>query len=278
MTWLLLSILASSGILLLFRGFSDHGVHTRHAIMLNYSVAAITGFVIFTPTEHWFSQPWFLPAAAMGTLFYVIFRVMAKTAQENGVAVGVVVTKMSVIIPVVMGLTILDETISGYKIGGIILGLAAVLLTTKKGAKKGAWIWPLVLFVGSGAIDASLKLFQVKLLTDAQTPVFISTIFSFAFFSALIHHFFTAEKRVSGRSALGGLALGLVNFGSLYFILKALALPGMESSVVFPLNNFGIVLCSSLLAIILFKERPDLKVWLGLGLASCSIWLLYLSS
>jgi len=278
MTWLVFSILSSSAILLLFRWFSDGGVHTRHAIMLNYAVAAATGFAIFTPTAEWFSQPWFFPAAGMGVLFYVIFRVMAKTAQENGVAVGVVVTKMSVIIPVVVGLTVLNETFSNEKMAGIALGLAAVALTTRGGVKNGAWMWPIILFAGSGVIDASLKLFQVNLLSESDTPVFVSTVFSFAFISALVHHLFTSERAVSKRSMLGGILLGIVNFGSLYFILKSLALPGLESSVVFPINNFGIVICSTLLAIVLFRENPRPRVWLGIGLASGSIWLLYLSS
>ncbi len=278
MIWLLGSVLCSSGILLLFRSFTDAQVHTRHAIMINYLTAASTGYLIYRPTELWFAEPWFLPSALMGVFFYMIFRVMAKTAQENGVAVSVVFSKMSVVIPVMVGLTILNESLNWLKVVGILVGIAAVVLTAQGDTRKGLWIWPLILFLGSGGIEASLKLFQVKLLGEGQTPLFISTVFSFAFLTAASHHITTTERKVSGRSALGGLILGMINFGSIYFLLKALDLPGWESSFVFPINNFAIVLCSAVLAMLLFRETPKLRVWTGLGLASFSIWLLYLST
>ena len=278
MTWLALSILANSGLLLMFRWFADLGVHTRHAILVNYLVAALTGFFLFPPSQDLFSRPWFWLTAAMGLLFYLVFRIMAKTAQENGVAVSVVVTKMSVIIPVIIGLTVLQESASWVKILGILTGLASVFLTTKGGVRDGAWIWPVILFLSTGLIDTSLKLMQVHLVDSAEFPIFSASIFMFAFISGLAHHLYSRERIINRRSFSGGLALGLINFCSLYFVLKALDLPGLESSVVFPINNFGVVLGATLLAIVLFKEHPRTRVWVGLGLASASIWILYLTT
>jgi len=277
MTYILLSILASSAILLLFRWFSSAGIETRHAIMTNYLVASLTGLAVFTPTDSWLHQPWFWPSAGLGILFYTIFRVMAKTAQENGVAVGVVVTKMSVVIPVIIGLSVLSESVNWLKIVGILSGIASVFLTAKGHVKKGALTWPIILFIGSGVIDSLLNLFQKWSVSEAEFPVFASTIFGFAFSTAFIHHLTFKDKQVKTKSLLGGLLLGIVNFGSIYFLMKALAIPDLESSVVFPINNFGIVLLSTILAIVLFKERPTWKNWLGILLAFGAIWFLYLS-
>lgn len=278
MIYIGLSILTSSAILLLFRWFGQAGIVTRHAIMTNYAVAAITGLVVFMPSNHWFHQPWFWPSALLGTLFYSIFSVMAKTAQENGVAVGVVVTKMSVILPIVIGLSLLGEQFSWLKMVGIAAGLSAVFLTTNGHIKGGAIIWPIILFVGSGLIDSLLNLFQKWSVGQEDFPVFSSTVFAFAFLSALAHHFILkTERTVSRKSLTGGIVLGIVNFGSIYFLLKALALPNWESSVVFPINNFGIVLLSTFGAIVLFKERPNAKNWIGIGLSFAAIWFLYLS-
>ncbi|MDP4688019.1 MAG: EamA family transporter [Salibacteraceae bacterium] len=278
MIYIILSVLASSAILLIFRWFSSAGINSRHAIMTNYAVASATGLIVFMPSAHWYNQPWFWPSAALGILFYTIFRVMAKTAQENGVAVGVVVTKMSVIIPVIIGLTVLDEGANWFKIVGIICGLAAVFLTTNGHIKGGAIIWPAVLFIGSGIIDSLLNLFQEWSVTEDEFPVFSSTVFAFAFFTAIVHHFILkTERKVQTKSMLGGLLLGVVNFGSIYFLLAALALPAWESSVVFPINNFGIVLLSTIMAMALFKERPNIKNWIGIGLSFSAIWFLYLA-
>lgn len=278
MIYIVLSILTSSAILLLFKWFGNLGIVARHAIMINYAVAAITGIIVFMPSNHWFDQPWFWPSMFMGILFYVIFSVMSRVAQTNGVAVGVVITKMSVILPVFIGLSLLGEQFSWLKIIGITAGLSAVFLTTNGHIKSGAIIWPVVLFFGSGLIDSLLNLFQKWSVSAAEFPVFSSTLFSFAFLTALAHHLMQkTERNVSSRSIMGGLALGIVNFGSIYFLLKSLALPHWESSVIFPLNNFGIVLLSTLGAMVFFKERPNAKNWLGIGLSFVAIWFLYLS-
>ena len=57
-----------------------------------------------------------------------------------------------------------------------------------------------------------------------------------------------------------GILLGLVNFGSIFFLVKTLnyqhPLQGsIDSSVVFGINNIGIVTLSVLLGVLLFKER-----------------------
>lgn len=245
--------------------------------MINYLVAAITGFMIFQPQANWFQKPWFYLTAGLGILFYLVFRVMAKTAQENGVAVGVVVTKMSVVIPVIVGLAILNEEINSLKIIGIVTGLIAVFLTTRGGVKDGAYIWPILLFAGSGFIDSSLKLLQFNFIEDGDFPLFSSTIFCFAFIAAGIHHLALKDVQVERKTAIGGALLGIVNFGSIFFVLKSLALPGWESSLVFPINNFGIVLFSTLVAIPLFAEHPRARVWIGMVLALGAIALLFFS-
>jgi len=47
----------------------------------------------------------------------------------------------------------------------------------------------------------------------------------------------------------------------------------MESSSIFTVNNVAIVMLSTLLGIILFKERLLLKNWIGIIIALVSIFL-----
>jgi len=51
----------------------------------------------------------------------------------------------------------------------------------------------------------------------------------------------------------------------------------MDSSSIFTLNNVSIVILSTLLGILLFKERLLLKNWIGIGLAILSIALVTLA-
>lgn len=277
MTYILLSIASSIGILLIFKLFTRFEVNTREGIMINYLVAGATGFIAFGFDIQLFSTSWFLPSGLLGVLFYSVFRIMAKVTQENGVSVSSIATKMSVVLPVTVGLGILHESVNGLKIIGICLGLASIILSAGSSIKSNKWLWPLVLFFGSGLVDTSLKLFQEWAVSDAEFASFSSTVFSFAFITAFVHHL-SLKRRVPDKSTLiGGLTLGVVNFAALYFILMALALPNWESSVVFPINNFGIIAGSTLIAIVALGERLDRKGWLSLIAAFASILLLYLS-
>lgn len=278
MIYLLLSISSATALFILFRWFGTTGVHTRHAIMVNYAVASVTGLISFAPAPNWYQKPWFLPAAALGVFLYLIFRIMGRTTQENGVAVASVANRMSVVIPVMVGLFYLDEQLNVFKVAGILAGVAAVAFSMGGSARKGgAWHWPLILFLGSGVVDVSLKLFQFHSVSEAEFPVFCSTLFGFAFFAALVHHLFTATRKVHWRSLAGGLVLGVCNFGSFYFMLKTLSLPGWESSAIFPINHVGVVALSTLLALLIFREKPGFTGVVSLVLAGAAILFLYLS-
>ncbi len=79
---------------------------------------------------------------------------------------------------------------------------------------------------------------------------------------------------LSFKNVLGGIALGIPNFGSIYFLVLALRTNGMESSTIFPLNNVAIVMISTFLGILLFKEKMLPKNWIGIALAVASIILI----
>ena len=276
MKYLILSILTSTSILLIFHWIQSNGANTRHAITVNYLVATATGAVLYTPTTAIISTPWFWPASFLGILFYVIFRIIAKTTQVNGVAIAGIATKMSVVIPVCFGLILFKEEVTVLKLMGVGVGLCAVLLSASKGARVKDWKWPLLAFIATGLLDASLNIFQSWSVSGEQFPSFLTTIFGFAFIAGLIHHFSVPDKHIRVISVLWGGVLGVINFGAVFFILSALAQPNLESSVVFPINHFGVVALSTLCGILLFKERLTVYGWLGLGLALISITLFYL--
>ena len=154
----------------------------------------------------------------------------------------------------------------------------AVLLAIGSPVKVSNWILPLLVFICAGLIDASFKLFQIWGMTDEQFPGFIITIFGFALITSGIHHLTLPDKHINLTSAISGVVLGLANLGTVYFLLKAVAQPEWESSIVYPLNNFGIVLASTVTAFLIFGERLTTATKLSLGAAITSIFLLYAAS
>ncbi len=278
MGYIFASILASTFILALFRWMQHSRAVTRHAIVISYITSAAAGVILFDVDWSLSSQGWFWPAAFEGVVFYLVLRMMALTTELTGITVASIATKMSVVIPTLIGIIALGESANLLKVGGLIFGILSVFLAAGARIKVAKWILPLLVFVCTGLIDASFKLFQIWGLTDEQFPGFVITIFGFAFIAAGIHHLLQPGRVINPVSAVSGVLLGLANLGTVYFILMALAQPGLESSIVFPLNNFGAVMASTLTAVVFFRERPNTATKLSLFFATIAIFLLYAAS
>lgn len=279
MIFLLLSILSSTAIFVVFKLFKKYNVNTQQAIVVNYFMAFAFGIMANNTafnSDDIVSSDWFYGAVALGFLFIAIFNVMALTAQKNGLSVASVASKMSVIIPIVFGIFIFKESIGTLKIIGIILALIAVYLTSLKQKDdvvltKSIYL-PIILFLGSGIIDTSVNFFA----PDDKIPLFSAVIFACAGIIGcliLVYKAMTGTMRFKLKSIPFGMALGVLNYYSIYFLLKALRVEGFESSTLFTINNVGIVAFSTLIGLLLFKEHISLKNWLGIGISIISILL-----
>ena len=75
------------------------------------------------------------------------------------------------------------------------------------------------------------------------------------------------------KNVIAGIVLGIPNYFSIYFLVKALRSDLFDSSGIFTINNVGIVIISTLLGIVFFRERLSMKNWIGIILAIISIAL-----
>ncbi|GAK75757.1 integral membrane protein [Nonlabens ulvanivorans] len=107
---------------------------------------------------------------------------------------------------------------------------------------------------------------------DGEEPLFSSMCFAMAFIIGIIILIYEASQKrlLTMRSIIGGIALGIPNYFSIYFIIKTLK-NGMESSVVYPINHVGTVLFTSLLGIVIFKEKLIPKNYIGIVVAIVAI-------
>ena len=287
MIYLLFSIASSTIILILFKLFDRYNVNTLQAIVVNYITACATGILSYNATIHIdeiTSSNWFFGALALGFLFIAIFNVMALTTQRNGLSVASVASKMSVIIPIVFGIYVYQEGIGAQKLIGIVLALIAVYLTSIKSkssvnSNKGLLL-PILLFLGSGIIDTSIKYLETTYVAKNGIPIFSATIFFFAGtigIGILIKKALTKTIKIHAKNIVGGIALGIVNYYSIYFLLKALQFEGIESSTIFTVNNVAIVMLSTLIGLMLFREKIYIKNWIGIFIAIVSIVLVTLA-
>ncbi|CAM4124649.1 EamA family transporter [Gillisia hiemivivida] len=282
MIYLLLSILSSSIIFVVFKLFKRFEVNTLQAIIFNYFIACSVGYFGFIEDANISeipSKPWFYGTLILGLLFIIVFNLAAITTQRSGLSVVSVATKMSVAIPVLFGILYFNESTGILKVLGIILALIAVYLSSIKAKtgiaiKKKNLIYPILVFIGSGLIDTLIKFIESGYVNKTDVALFSSTIFSVAGtigILVLIFQGINGKLRITGRNILGGIALGIPNFFSIYFLVMALRNKGFESSTIFTINNVAIVLVSTILGIILFKEKLITKNWIGIILAIISI-------
>lgn len=282
MTALLLSILSATMIFVVFKLFSRFGINTPQAIVFNYVMACCCG-IVFQPTAIQYSlvlqQAWFPFAMGLGVLFITVFNLMAVTTQRSGLSVVSVATKMSVVIPIVFGLVYYRESLGVFKGAGIILALIAVYLASSKSAeglkiKPPNLILPLLVFLGSGVIDTTIKYLESEYIGKDDIPIFSAAIYGTAAIIGFAVFGFQALRgsfKVEFKNVLGGFVLGIPNYFSVYFLVRALRSDILESSGIFTVNNVAIVMCSTLLGILLFKEKLSAKNWLGIVLAILGI-------
>lgn len=285
MIYLLLSILSSASIYLVFNLFGKYKVNLLPAITINYLVAAIAGLIHNQSTNdiYYVKNEWWPTAITLSMLFISLFYLMAKTTQDQGVSVATNASKMSMIIPVlIIAAFYPGESISLLQAIGIVIALVGIYLTSKKPDKnksKSYLFWPLLLFIGTGLLDFLIVYANQNLISNStEDNLFTIFLFSLAFLWGLIILFFTAFKgkvTIDRSAIIGGLILGFINYGSIYFLLRTYASGFAQKTVILPVNNMGIMIVSVGFALIIFKERLTLINRIGIGLSLLAIAIIF---
>jgi uncharacterized membrane protein len=261
-------VLFSSITVSFFKLFELKNVKTFQAIVMNYISCGLIGSLFadhtIFETKVW-TMPWFGFALVLGFLFISIFFCIGLTAQKLGVSVSMVAAKLSVVIPVLIALAV------------YLMSRSSQSTENTKANKQFIWL-PLVVFAGSGAIDTLLNHLNRTFIPPSTADQIVTTIFLNAFVLGVLFlgfQLFTHKESLDGKSLLWGLLLGIPNYFSMYFLVKTLG-QTQQASVVFPINNIAIVLLSSLLAFVFFKEKFNQLKLIGLALASIAIVLMAL--
>ena len=285
MIYLLLSILASTIIFIIFKLFEKFNINILQAIVVNYCIAFTTGILAYKGTITISQLPnldWFYYTLVLGALFIIVFNLMAITTQRSGLSVVAVATKMSVVIPVLFGLLYYNENLGAIKLFGIGIALIAVYLTSNKSDQRTVIngkliVLPILVFVGSGIIDTSIKFLEDAYVANNDVPLFSAIIFLAAAiigFIIIIIQVMSGSFKFEFKNVIAGICLGVPNYFSIYFLVKTLRSDILESSGIFAINNVSIVTLSTFAGIFLFKEKLIRKNWIGIGLAILSIILI----
>jgi drug/metabolite transporter (DMT)-like permease len=280
MIWLLLSVLLSTMLFVAFKLFSKFSIDVFSAIFFNYLTCFLLGNV-YLGSQHILhvsviQEDGFVPIICMGMVFIGTFFLMGISTHKSGAALSSMVSKMSVVLPVIVAIFVLKEHIDAIKLAGILISLMSVVLITNKSNEGTKFNWILIfVFIGSGLVDTGLNLLKNKhyvFWTDAKmsTLLFLGAlscgIIIIIFKPALL-------KTFNFKSAIGGFLLGSANFFSLIAMFKAIDFYNGKTSLFFTMNNVGVVLLSTLVGLA-FKEKITTKGYFGLALAIFALILL----
>ena len=284
MIFLILCIVINGFIGVIFKYFGIFKVNTLHAILINYAICVICGSLYLGDFTYLFKLPsfsWTPIAAILGLTFIIVFNAYAHAVQRAGVGMATIFQKMSLIAPVIVALVFYGDSISVWKIAGIMLAIVSLVLLSLSNGKVqnigSALSILLLVFFGSCFIDVMLYLAEVEALAPNADVRFVCSIFLFALIFGLIFLTYNYLSKNNSsfelRSLWAGIALGLPNFFSIYLLLYVIAL-GWEGSLVFPANNVGVLSIAAIAGIILFKEEITRRKIMGFVAAVAAIILL----
>lgn len=286
MVFLLLSILSSTTIAVIFKLMDKQKVTLLPVIVLNYFAALTAGLLLFKGElsfSYILNSSWLYISILIGSLLIIGFYLIGYTTQKAGIAITTIANKMSVIIPILFSILYFSEATSWWKTIGILLALGSVLLAVlkknKKDEQKKFSLLPLLMFLVIGMIDSAVKLAQHSYVSQEDVSLFSSFSFGLAGIIGLVILGFNKKQWPSFSNPkvwIFGIFIGLANFGSMYFLILALNDSGFDSSIVYGLNNMGIILASISIAVLFFAEKLNKINMIGVLLAVVSVAILTL--
>jgi len=289
MIWLLVAILSAGSLFVQFKLWERYQVNNFAAIVINYVVAFFIGLVIVWPEYTWveaWDKPFSMPMFLLGAVFIGIFHAIAVAAQKIGVSVATVSAKMGMAIPVIVFVIIYEhEHLSLVKTIGLVLALTAVWLTSIRGkvvfSSKALILLPIIIFFGNGAIDFGIAYFSGPEFLTQPKDVYLMALMPFAM-SGIIGSIILGANRFRGKRSVGrkeviaGITLGTINFGSIWFFIETVGAELLDKSAIVPVLNLGIILMTTSAAVVVFRERLNLKNIIGLVVSIIAIVLFWL--
>lgn len=295
MLYLLLSIIASTSLVFIFKLFQRFEVPTFQAIVVNYLTCVVVGFLFSGGSgvvqAGMLQQSWVIYALALGTIFIGTFYLIALTTHKVGVTAAAVAIKISLVIPVLFSLLVLKNSLlknyTFLNYAGIFAALVAIVLSSIRPRNNNdgeepvspflALLLPFIIFLTSGIADSLINYtnhFHLQQNEAGQFTMVTFTGSAIVGLVVLLYLLITGKTTFYNKSIPAGILLGIPNYFSIYFLIKALYAFGNDGAFLYPLNNIGIILAGALGAVLFFGEKLTKVNLAGLALAVVALLLI----
>lgn len=256
MLYLLLAILSSACVTLFLR-LTEPRVRSDMAMFAgNYAVCSLLSLLYAGKFP---SAGEGLPFAASlglisGVFFLASFLMLKRSLAVNGVALSSTFMKMGVLVPTAIALVFFGEKMTGRRLTGFLLALAAiVLLKFEKEEKSGGKRFGLLVFLllSGGLADASSTVYEHLGIAACSDAFLFFTFFSALLISALLA--LREREKAARTDLLCGALVALPNYYSSRFLL--LALGDIPAVNVYPVYSVSVLVLITLAGVLFFKER-----------------------
>jgi drug/metabolite transporter (DMT)-like permease len=271
----------------MFRYFSDKNLNIQGIITVNYITCLISTLVVNADTLTYQSmkaETLNVYAFLLGGLFIITFNIMSKTVTHFGIMISSVTQKMSLIAPIMIGVLFYAENLTIFRIIGIIAAMSAIVVINmpfnkdpEQKRKLIFWLYPLLTLLLSSIIDAAFYLLG-KSTGSKQSALFLAILFGTAATLGILFmiiHKIKNGLKIPWHIIPYGILLGVPNFMSIHYLMKAIG-QGWDASLMFPINNVGIIAISMLGALLIFKEKANKFKLMGIALAISAVLLIAL--
>ncbi|MCE7031434.1 EamA/RhaT family transporter [Lysobacter sp. GX 14042] len=286
MLLILLSALCSVSVAVLLKLAPRWRLDMPQLVMWNYLAASGLCWVLLSPPLENLQRPdtpWPV-LLGLAVVLPSLFLVLAACVRAAGIVRTDVAQRLSLLLSLLAAFTVFGEQASVIKLAGLALGLVAVagiVVRPERGSGpvqgQRAWLLLLVVWGGFAFVDVMLKVVaQAGTPSSASLQVAFALAFLLMLFWQLVRHW-RGRTELEVRHLGAGLLLGLLNFGNIYFYVRAHQSLPDSPAVVFAAMNIGVVVLGTLVGIAAFGEKTGRWNRLAIVLAVAAIALIALA-
>lgn len=207
-----------------------------------------------------------------GLLYLAGFVLLQINVKRNGVVMSSTFMKLGVLVPMVVSIGFFGEKPEAIQLLGFCLAILAIILInfekeqTTMGFKAGL----ILLLLAGGGGDAMSKVFEVL-----GNPALSEQFLLYTFGSALILCIClmaVKKEKMEKKAFFWGLLIGIPNFYSAKFLLKALG--SVPAVITYPTYSIATIVVVSLTGIVFFKEKVGKRQKIAMGIIFVALALL----
>lgn len=276
MIYLILAILSSVSVSLFMR-LSEKKVKGNVSLLLtNYMMCIIlalsfTGFGTVDPGTS--GKAMAIGLGVINGFFYLSsFVLFQYNVAKNGVVLSSTFMRLGVLVSMVLSIVVFGERPAFLQTIGFLIAVGAIILiqTDKEKTSVNFKAGLLILLLLNGSADAMSKVYE-----EIGNPLFEEYFLLFTFIFAGILCFFLMlfrKERIGRAELFYGMLIGIPNYFSARFLLKALAY--VPAVIAYPTNSVAVIVLISAGGVLFFKEKISKRQMAAMGAILAALVLL----